>query len=141
MGLVGVFIMKGKAVIFFTGVWVYYEKWACSLFVLAALFIYLFVNLTSFLRDFQVLCFSVPLLLSFPVTVGVLIGSYSGHNELFDFMGATVKWVKPVPIADFLEHFTIVYWIPVGVAAFLSLIYIAGHIWFPRCVRMARTDK
>ncbi|XP_041375040.1 chitin synthase chs-2-like [Gigantopelta aegis] len=90
----------------------------------------------------QVACFSVPLLLSFPITVGVLIGSYSGHNELFDFWGSGIRWVETeTSIGTFLEHFTIVYWIPVGIGAFVSLIYTAGHIWFPRCVRMATTDK
>ncbi|XP_048237709.1 chitin synthase chs-2-like isoform X3 [Haliotis rufescens] len=92
----------------------------------------------------QVWCFAIPLLLSVPVTSGILISTYMFNDEITSFLGCNVPWIPGVKnhdLFDFLLQYTETYWLPVGMASFISLIYIAGHIFTPRCPRMASTEK
>ncbi|XP_046543810.1 chitin synthase chs-2-like [Haliotis rubra] len=92
----------------------------------------------------QVWCFAIPLLLSIPVTCAIIISTYTFNDGISDFLGCKAPWipdVKNLDLFDFMVQYIETYWLPVGMASFVSLIYIAGHIFTPRCTRMASTEK
>ncbi|XP_067686177.1 chitin synthase chs-2-like isoform X2 [Haliotis asinina] len=92
----------------------------------------------------QVWCFAIPLLLSIPVTCAIIISTYTFNDGLSDFLGCTVPWIPHVKdhnLFDFMIQYIETYWLPVGMASYVSLIYIAGHIFTPHCTRMASTEK
>ena len=92
----------------------------------------------------QIPCFVIPLVLVTPVTVVLLVASYVDPDDFHVVLGCQLPWVRlgqGVQIGDFLVDFITVYWLPVGFAAYASLLYICGHVWNPRAERMSRTDK
>ncbi|KAK7493270.1 hypothetical protein BaRGS_00015396, partial [Batillaria attramentaria] len=91
----------------------------------------------------QIPCFVTPLVLVTPAALAAIIGSYQDPEYLIDLLSCRVPWIQldGVQIGDFLMDFTIDYWVPAGFAAYISLLYITGHIWNPKAERMSRTDK
>ena len=91
----------------------------------------------------QIPCFVIPLVLVTPVTLVLLVASYVDPGVFRTVLGCPLPWVSldGVRIGEFLRDFTLVYWVPAGLAAYISLLYICGHVWNPRAERMSRTDK
>ncbi|XP_071085236.1 chitin synthase chs-2-like isoform X2 [Haliotis cracherodii] len=90
----------------------------------------------------QILCFSIPMLLSTPFTFGLILLSYSTSNKNSNFLSCSFEWVEPIPeFSDFLLQFTVDYWIPIGIFGYITLFCIVDHIWHPSDERLARTHR
>ena len=94
----------------------------------------------------QVVDFSLPLVLSTPVTIGIILGMYSG----FITTGNTgcllpfPKWRTDMNsaryfggLSDDWENFV---YIIAGLVGFLSLLLVTNYIWLPGKQRLKRTD-
>ncbi|ESO98138.1 hypothetical protein LOTGIDRAFT_143023 [Lottia gigantea] len=90
----------------------------------------------------QVPCFTVPVMLSGPLCVAIIISTYTFPEEITRFFGCTLPWVHigDSAISDFLLHFTLKWWIPIGLLGYITMLYIVGHTFTPRSERLARTE-
>ncbi|KAL8565048.1 hypothetical protein ACOMHN_003424 [Nucella lapillus] len=93
----------------------------------------------------QIPCLVIPLVLVTPLTLVLLLLSYLDPDDFRTVVGcSSLPWADlggSGKIGDFLEDLTVVFWVPVGFAAYFSLLHITGHVWNPRAERMTRTDK
>ena len=94
----------------------------------------------------QVVDFSLPLVLSTPVTIGIILGMYSGFITTGN-TGCSLpfpKWRTNMNsaryfggLSDDWENFV---YIIAGLVGFLSLLLVTNYIWLPGKQRLKRTD-
>lgn len=95
----------------------------------------------------QIVDYSLPLVLSTPVTLGLILGMYAGFITTKD-VGCTLpfpEWAENHSSTEYFEHFIhgYQYWFPVfaGLTGFISLLLVTNHVWSPGNERLQRTDK
>ncbi|XP_060586790.1 chitin synthase chs-1-like isoform X2 [Ruditapes philippinarum] len=95
----------------------------------------------------QIVDYSLPLVLTTPTTIGIILWMYGGFLTTDD-IGCEIpfpKWAKndgaKVYFGHFLDDPEI--WIPIiaGLIGFVSLLLITNHVWTPGKERLQRTDK
>lgn len=116
-------------------------------------FIFALVNIASSIVCFKVgkaackvlaqrAAFSLPLVLSTPVTIALVLGFYS-QSAVLNIYGCYTPF--PAWDGDATTIMDIINWYwPVlagGIAAFFSLLLITNHIWSPGKERLVSTDK
>ena len=90
----------------------------------------------------QRLCFSVPLLLSAPVTLAAAVSTYRHPLSLADC--SNLRW--PLLPGDrdllwLLKEYAEEYWLPIILVGSLIIGLTTRHVWSPSAERVASTDK
>ena len=95
----------------------------------------------------QVVGFSLPLVLSTPATVGIILGMYSGFITTAN-TGCSIPFPKwnintnsASYFSDVANELENLIYIIAGLVGFLSLLLVTNHIWLPGKQRLQRTDQ
>ena len=95
----------------------------------------------------QVVDFSLPLVLSTPAAIGVVLGMYSGFMTSndgcslpFPHWNTTLGKDAADYFNDMENHWENVLFIIAGLVGFLSYLLVSNHIWVPGKTRLQRTD-
>ncbi|XP_025102509.1 chitin synthase chs-2-like isoform X2 [Pomacea canaliculata] len=86
-------------------------------------------------------CFSLPLLLTVPVTFVISLAMYRKH---FSLLGCSVLWPTLGPnntLLDLLKEYSREYWLPIIFGGILQMALTCSHVWTPSAERVASTDK
>ena len=97
----------------------------------------------------QVMDYSLPLVLSTPAALGVVIAMYGGFITISaDEVSCHLpfpSWSKDNGAADFftlmIDDTNNLYLMGAALCGFLSLVLVTNHIWMPGKERLQRTDK
>ena len=96
----------------------------------------------------QVLDFSLPLVLSTPAAIGIVLGMYSGFLTTnsdgcalpFPQWNTTMTLGSAQYFGNVSNHWENLLPIIAGLVGFLSFLLVTNHIWLPGKVRLQRTD-
>ena len=91
----------------------------------------------------QRLCFSLPLLLSAPVTLAAVVSTYRHPLSLAD-CSSYLRWpllAENENLLWLLEEYAKQYWLPVLLGGLLVIGLTTRHVWSPSAERVASTDK
>lgn len=93
----------------------------------------------------QKFCFALPVLLSTPVVIGIILGIYSGSIDL-TFGKCTLPfpvWIDREHDRDVFTDIKDTYWVVIiaGVLGFVSTIIVTNHIWYPEKKMLLTTDR
>lgn len=97
----------------------------------------------------QIVDYSLPLVLSTPVTIGVIIAMYEGFMiSAADEVSCGIpfpEWSKDNQAANYFQLFfdetENLFLLGAMVCSFLSLMLVTNHVWMPGKERLQRTDK
>lgn len=93
----------------------------------------------------QKFCFALPVLLSTPVVIGIILGIYSSSIDL-TFGKCTLPfpvWIDREHDRDVFTDIKDTYWVVIiaGVLGFVSTIIVTNHIWYPEKKILLTTDR
>ncbi|XP_036368106.1 chitin synthase chs-2-like [Octopus sinensis] len=94
----------------------------------------------------QVTSFSVPLVLSSPLTIAFFLGNcelWHKNNDFTWFDPKVMFWTCDVPNNSFSYTLHLIndYYLPIVLAWWLSFLWITSHIWYPNVERLVRTER
>lgn len=93
----------------------------------------------------QKFCFALPVLLSTPVVIGIILGIYSRSIDL-TFGKCTLPfpvWIDREHVRDVFIDIKGTYWVVIiaGALGFVSTIIVTNHIWYPVKKILLTTDR
>uniref|UniRef100_A0A2C9K7F9 chitin synthase n=1 Tax=Biomphalaria glabrata TaxID=6526 RepID=A0A2C9K7F9_BIOGL len=94
----------------------------------------------------QTSCFALPLSLVTPLTFGLLCLFQAYPEYLQRLFGCEISWshigTKDPYLGRILHDLNAKYWLAyLGVASYLTYIYVTKHVWTSRAEKMARTER
>ncbi|KAK6165558.1 hypothetical protein SNE40_022465 [Patella caerulea] len=90
----------------------------------------------------QIACFSLPLVMTTPITFVLVLVSYK-KDFVGDIFGPDVAWFhlkSDQGLLEFLETYMLTLWLPILPIMFLFFLITVNHIWIPGADRVARTS-
>lgn len=93
----------------------------------------------------QKMCFALPVILSTPVVVGMILGIYSRKIDL-TFGKCTLPfpvWIDQEQDRDIFKDIKDTYWVVIiaGIFGFVSSIIVTNYVWFPVKKILLTTDR